>query len=181
MESSGVIENHRTSGAGSAHRIQLSVNALEPGSSIRGSLPIKPSTVRNRMPSATATAGVVPEKLGRNLEADLLVELDSIAWSWRQRLAIVCVIVCTIGFAVYSYRDSEAQLYRQAWTEGRDAGKLAAVDPIHNIVCPYHDLRTSNAWREGFREGHRLGSNQAVAGKQQSSNPPQSDVGATAR
>jgi len=157
MESSGVIEKQFTFGAGSDHRAQRRTNAVEDDSAISGPQPFRSCTT-----AATERCAKIPEDALEELntetsDAVLQTQLDSVAWSWRQWLVIVCFVVSSIGFAVHTYRDSEARLHAQAWIEGHDAGKLVAVDPIHNVHCPYEDPGTGDAWRRGFRAGYRNG------------------------
>ena len=88
---------------------------------------------------------------------ELLSNLESVAWSARQRSLIVMVVFAMISFALYAYVDSRNQLARQAWIEGRDAGCLKANDPVHKVDCPYNEQRMSDAWHAGYRDGLRTG------------------------
>ncbi|MBL8810303.1 MAG: hypothetical protein JNM43_09015 [Planctomycetaceae bacterium] len=151
MESSGVIDQQKLFAAGRDlhRRHRSSVSA--------GIEALQQSSVRTIPVSVKSVLPVVTEEVASHDEVRLLKELDAIAWSWTQKLSFAAVFVCLIGFAAYSYYDSESQMLTQARTEGREAGELAAVDPIHNIPCPYQSPQTADAWRHGFLEGLQLG------------------------
>lgn len=155
MESSGVIEQQKLFGAGRDIHRQHRTSAMN--ATIAGIEELQQGIVRTVPVSVKSAFPVATEQPIGHDEAGLLKELDAIAWSWPQKLSFAVVFVCLIGFATYSYYDSEAWISMQAWTEGRDAGHLAAVDPIHNVPCPYQESLTGDAWHNGFREGYRIG------------------------
>jgi hypothetical protein len=95
--------------------------------------------------------------VSKGTSAELLENLESIAWSQRQRSLIAAVVVAMVSFALYAYIDSGNKLARQAWLEGCDAGCLKASDPVHEVECPYNEKRMSAAWHDGYREGVRVG------------------------
>lgn len=108
-------------------------------------------------PSSSVHSGFIEAGLSNVTSAELLSNLESVAWSARQRSMIAVVVFAMIAFALYAYVDSRNELARQAWNEGRDAGCLKANDPVHDVECPYSEQRMSDAWLAGYRDGLRTG------------------------